>query len=54
MKQKITLTLDAETHKQLKDEANRRNITLKQLGEEYFYKITDKIIAERKALLKTP
>jgi hypothetical protein len=37
MKQKITLTIDKETHQFLKEEAKRRNVTIKQVGEEYFY-----------------
>jgi hypothetical protein len=53
MKQKITLTLETETHKMLKDEAKRRNMTLKKLGEEYFYRLIDKIKAEEEALLRT-
>jgi hypothetical protein len=53
MKQKITLTLSAETHKMLKAEAKRRNMTLKKLGEEYFYKLIDTINAEEEALLRT-
>ena len=37
MKQNITLTIDAETREFLKEEAKRRNTTMKQIGEEYFY-----------------
>jgi hypothetical protein len=47
MKENITLTIDAKTHEILKDEAKRRKITMKQLGEEYFYKMVAKIEEEK-------
>jgi len=37
MKQRITLSIDEETRIFLKEEAKRRNISVKKLGEEYFY-----------------
>jgi hypothetical protein len=53
MEKKITLTIDVRTKNFLKEEAKRRNMTMKKVGEEYFYKIVEELLAKEKNLTKT-
>lgn len=48
MKQNITITLDAEAHKMLKEQAKARNMSMKKLGEEYFEIMVERLLEERK------
>lgn len=47
MKKNITLTIDEETKSFLKEEAERRNISIKQVGEEYFLLMVEKLKEKR-------
>jgi hypothetical protein len=47
MKQNITLSIDEETKDFLKKEAQRRNISVKKVGEEYFELLVRKLQIER-------
>jgi len=46
MKQNITITLDAATHKFLKAEAKRK-ISMKKLGEEYFDLMVERLLENK-------
>ncbi len=48
MKGRITLTIDDETANLLKTEAARRKVSVKKLGEEYFYKMVAILELENK------
>jgi len=47
MKQNITITLDAATHKFLIEEAKRRKMSMKKLGEEYFDLMVERLLEKK-------
>ncbi|MDB4926322.1 hypothetical protein [Mucilaginibacter sp.] len=53
MKQNITLTIDDETKSLLKEEAKRRGVSIKQVGEEYFQLMVTLLQAKKQNTTRT-
>jgi hypothetical protein len=52
IKQNITLSIDEETKNILKEEAKRRNMSIKKVGEEYFHLMIELEMAKRQRKAK--